>query len=74
MSSERGIRIHEIDILKGFAICSVVLGHACNCDVFYGTLANEIRKFVYIYNLSVFFFCTGYLYKARTVRDFVKKI
>lgn len=54
----KGKRNKEIDILKGIGIISIVVGHT-----FYASEPSEVRKFVYVYHLAIFFFCSGYLFK-----------
>lgn len=60
----RAERSTSIDVLKGIGIISVVIGHAMNTDNYYSGSVELIRKFVYLYHLAVFFFCSGYLLKA----------
>lgn len=67
-------RNNYIDICKGIGIISVVVGHAANTDYFYSAGVNDIRKFVYIYHLVIFFWCSGYLYKQKDIRAFANKI
>lgn len=57
------------NIVKGFSILSIVLGHCCYFMV----------PFVYLYHLAIFFFLTGYFYKEEKYGDnpylyFVSKI
>lgn len=54
----KGKRNQEIDLLKGIGIISIVVGHT-----FYAYAPGEVRKFVYVYHLAIFFFCSGYLFK-----------
>lgn len=61
-----------IDIVKGIAIISIVVGHALNTDVYYSTIANELRKFVYIYHIAAFLFCAGMVYKTKNIKSFLK--
>lgn len=72
------MRNKEIDILKGIGIISIVIGHAFNTSHFGGIYVNEIRKFVYIYHLSIFFFCSGYLFDEKYIampgKFLIKKI
>ena len=50
-------RNHTVDILKGFLILMVVLGH-----VLLGTLQdNVLRYFIYSFHMPAFFFISGYL-------------
>ena len=71
-------RNNKIDILKGIGIISIVLGHALNTSIFYADSVESIRKFVYIFNIAVFVFCSGYLFKDEYTTDlqlyFTKKI
>lgn len=64
----------DIDILRGIGIISVVLGHAMNTDVFMSLGAEAIRKFVYLYHLPIFFFCSGYFFKCDSIVSCIKKI
>ena len=65
----RAERSTSIDVLKGIGIISVVIGHAMNTDNYYSGSVELIRKFVYLYHLAVFFFCSGYLLKAKPVKS-----
>ncbi len=65
MSTSNSNRDNSIDIMKAIAIIAVVIGHACNTDVFTGVVPNFILKFVYIFHLPVFFYCSGYIYKDK---------
>ena len=67
----RAERLPEIDILKGIGIISVVIGHAVNTDNFYSVPAEYIRRFVYLYHLAVFFFCSGYLLRAKSLKNII---
>ena len=58
------VRNEFIDILRGIGISSVVLGHAFNTDLFFSPDVNNVRKFVYIYHLFIFFWCSGYLFSV----------
>ena len=40
-----------------------------NTDNYYSGSVELIRKFVYLYHLAVFFFCSGYLLKAKPVKS-----
>mgnify|MGYP003374074335 FL=1 len=63
-----------IDILKGIGIISIVVGHAC-WEVKIGNLSFPIGPFVYLYHLTIFFFCAGYCYKADSIDNYlIKKI
>ena len=68
MSTTTKTRDNSIDIIKAIAIIAVVIGHACNTDAFGGTVPNFILKFVYIFHLPVFFYCSGYIYKDRPIK------
>lgn len=67
-------RDNYIDICRGIGIVSVVVGHALNTDTFFDPQIDEIRKFLYIYHLAIFFWCSGYLYKPRKIKDFFRKV
>lgn len=64
-------RDYTIDIIKGIGIISIVLGHAFNTASFFTTIDESIRRFLYIYHLAVFFWCSGYLWKQRNLKQFV---
>lgn len=66
----RAGRSTSIDVLKGIGIISVVIGHAMNTDNYYSGSVELIRRFVYLYHLAVFFFCSGYLLKAKPAKIF----
>lgn len=72
--SQMSRRNGYIDVCKGIGIISVVIGHALNTDYFFSTGVNDARKFMYIYHLAIFFWCSGYLYKQKDVRAFGGKI
>lgn len=67
-------RNKDIDILKGIGIISVVIGHALNTEIFKSDFSETMRKFVYIYHLGIFFFCSGYLFKVSSVVSIVRKL
>ena len=56
-------RNHSIDILKGIAILTVVLGHTR----FIGT------DFIYLFHMAVFFMASGYFYKSK-YSDSIKSV
>lgn len=62
-----------IDIVKGIAIISIVLGHAWNQDVFHNDYYSLARRFVYYFHIITFIFCSGYLFKNTTLLLFIKK-
>lgn len=66
-------RNKDIDILKGIGIISVVIGHAMNTEIFKSDFSEVIRKFVYIYHLGIFFFCSGYLFKVSSVMSIIRR-
>ncbi len=68
MSTTTKTRDNSIDIIKAIAILAVVIGHACNTDIFTGAIPNFILRFVYIFHLPVFFYCSGYIYKDRPIK------
>lgn len=74
MSTLTKTRDNTIDIIKAIAIIAVVIGHACNTDIFEGTLANFIVKFVYLFHLPVFFYCSGYIYKDKPIKSRLQSI
>lgn len=51
-----------IDAAKGIAIISIVIGHASWNLEFYG-ITIQLGRFVYLYHIAAFLFCSGYLYK-----------
>ena len=67
-------RNKDIDILKGIGIISVVIGHALNTEIFKSDFSEATRKFVYIYHLGIFFFCSGYFFKVSSVVSIVRKL
>jgi len=59
MAQERG-RQEWLDVLKGFGILFVVLGHA---------LADGgLKTYIYAFHMPLFFFVSGYLFDAEGVR------
>lgn len=57
------IRYEWVDILKGLAIISVVLGHM-------GVLVN----YFYSFHMPLFIFCSGILYRKRTGKELIRYI
>ncbi|ERT32870.1 acyltransferase family protein [Fusobacterium animalis] len=66
-------RDKTIDIMKGICIFSVVLAHVFNTSNFNNTILEQIRRFLCIYNLPVFLFCSGNTYKGYPFIKFLKK-
>lgn len=57
-------RLRYVDITKGIAIISIILGHLGN---------DHINRVVYTFHVPVFFFITGFFTNTkRSIRDFVK--
>lgn len=54
-----------IDMLKGYGIFVVTLGHA--------GVNFWVEKHIYSYHMFLFFFVSGYLYKQRKIKDVVHK-
>lgn len=53
-----------IDLIKGIAILLVVIGHLEQRNkIFTGGGDSLIYKYIYLYHMSLFFFCSGFLYK-----------
>lgn len=73
MSTEGNRRLPSIDILKGIGIISVVVGHAMNTDNYYSISVEYVRRFVYLYHLAIFFFCSGYLLKVKPVKEIIRR-
>lgn len=48
-----------INIIKGIGILSIVIGHT----------SNFLTNYVYLFNLAIFFFVSGYLYKEEKYGD-----
>ena len=55
-------RFQFLDISRSLAIILMVCGH---CDT-----SNKINYFLGIFNMSVFIFISGYLFKNRTFKDY----
>lgn len=54
-----------IDYLKGFAIFLVVWGHCIQClGEGYDTMNQPIGKFIYMFHMPLFFFCSGIFHKS----------
>lgn len=64
-------RIKFIDIARGVAICIIVLGHT----MVYSKNCVEIFKFLYSFNVALFFILSGYLFniKNESFFDFIKR-
>lgn len=56
-----------LDIAKGIAMLLVIIGH---CDNLYFT---PTHHFIYSFHMPLFFLASGYLYKAKGVKDTLKK-
>lgn len=66
-------RDKTMDVLKGIAILSVVLGHAWNLNNFSNPLMQHAHHFVYTYHIMLFVFVSGYLFHDMSVRMYLKK-
>lgn len=65
-------RNEYFDVLRGFGILCVVLGHVLNEK--FGNIETEIvRKFIYTYHLPLFFFISGYFTKKDSFFNFIKR-
>lgn len=53
-----------LDLLKGIGILFVVIGHIA---------VNEIREFIYLFHMPLFFLVSGYLYKPISVKLCINK-
>lgn len=42
-----------------------------NTDNYYSGSVELIRRFVYLYHLAIFFFCSGYLLKAKPAKSII---
>lgn len=60
-------RIKEIDILKGYAMILVILGHL--------NINNTLRLFIYSFHMPLFFFLSGIVYRTKdiTFGSYIKK-
>ena len=63
-----------VDIIRFIAIISIVIGHAFNTDLYYSDGVDTVRKFVYIYHIAAFFWCSGYMWKLKPVRKTIVNI
>ncbi len=67
-------RNKQFDIIKGIAILCVVIGHAVNESIFYNYGLVILRKFIYIFHIPIFFFCSGYFFKDKyNFKEFLLK-
>lgn len=57
-------RYSWLDILKGFGIIFVVLGHFCSID--------SVYHWTYSFHMPLFFLASGYLYRKRSVMSTIK--
>ena len=46
---------------------------AMNTDNYYSNSVELTRRFVYLYHLAIFFFCSGYLIRVRSVKYIILK-
>ena len=57
-------RAYEIDVLKGFGILLVILGH-CMPDfpinILEDKFSAELQRFIYTFHMPMFFFCSGFV-------------
>ncbi len=44
-----------------------------NTDNYYSNSVELTRRFVYLYHLAIFFFCSGYLIRVRSVKYIILK-
>lgn len=76
MGSQVKARIPEIDILRGFAIILVVLGHSFITnpinihDLSWGI---SLRHWIYTFHMELFFVLAGCVYQFSYYRSFIKK-
>ena len=63
-------RVQWIDALKGFAIISVVLGHAILAYLYSGEIPENpkmllavVRNFLYAFHMPLFFMISGYVFE-----------
>lgn len=69
MNKEKAGRIEELDILKGIAICLVVLGHnVADFSVDYNH--NVLFLICYSFHMPLFIFISGYLVGRKNIIDF----
>lgn len=61
-------RDETIDIIKAIGIISIVVGHSC-WSVTIGGIVLPTGRFVYLYHLAIFVFCSGYLFKEINSKD-----
>lgn len=64
-------RNREIDIIKGIAIFSIVLGHAFNQYNFHNAWMAVIHDFVYTFHIIIWIYCSGYLFKEKSAKIFL---
>ena len=62
-----GLRINQIDILKGLAILLLIIGHCLSGK------STMLTNFLYSFHMPLFFFCSGFLYKKRSIKNVLFK-
>lgn len=62
-----------LDITKGIGILLVILGHFDSIQDIPSGLYTPLRTFIYSFHMPLFFIVSGYLYKARSIKETLKK-
>lgn len=67
-------RIEEIDVLRGFAICMVILGHAIiefPVNISQVPWCNWLHYAIYSFHMPLFFIVSGFVYKCRSYGKYI---
>lgn len=68
-------RIPEIDVLKGFAIVCMIIGHSIigfPIDITHVPWCESLHNFIYSFHMELLFLLSGFLYKKRSYKDYIK--
>lgn len=68
-------RVEEIDVLRGFAICMVILGHAIiefPVNITQVPWCSWLRYSIYAFHMPLFFVVSGYVYKCSQYRSYLR--
>lgn len=61
-------RVEWIDVTKGLAIISVIIGHTI-----IGSEFSQFNKIIFSFHMPIFFIISGYLYKSQSVKGCIYK-
>lgn len=68
-------RIPELDILKGFAMICMIIGHSIivfPIDISHVPWCERLHNFIYSFHMELLFLLSGFLYKKKDVASYFK--